>query len=58
MMLSGYPPFDGGNDREIIENVKKSKFTFGESIWRSVSPVAKDLITRMFDRNPDTRISA
>ena len=28
IMLSGYPPFNGRNDMEIIENVKKGTFTF------------------------------
>jgi len=28
IMLSGFPPFNGRNDLEIIENVKKGTFSF------------------------------
>lgn len=28
ILVTAAPPFDGQNDREIMENVKKMKFTF------------------------------
>jgi calcium-dependent protein kinase len=28
ILLSALPPFDGNNDKEILEEVKKMKYTF------------------------------
>ena len=32
MMLSGYPPFDGKTDREIIQKVRTKEFSFNENV--------------------------
>ena len=58
MMLSGYPPFDGSSDREIIESVKKAQYAFDEDIWFTISPSAKDLISQMFEVDLNTRTTA
>lgn len=58
MMLAGYPPFDGSTDREIIENVKRSEFSFAEEIWTLVSSQAKELISKMLVTDPALRISS
>jgi calcium-dependent protein kinase len=58
MMLSGYPPFDGKSDAEILEKVRIGTFTFSQREWREVSADAKDLVTKMLDPIPPRRISA
>ena len=58
MMLSGYPPFDGDNDKDILESVKHRELQFDESVWDTISSEAKDLITHLLDRNPSSRYSA
>ena len=58
MMLSGYPPFDGETDRDILEAVKNGELQFSESVWDSISAEAKDLIRHLLDRNPTTRFTA
>lgn len=44
ILLAGYPPFDGQNDEEILEKVKKSNYSFKNQVWNGISPEAKDLI--------------
>ena len=58
MMLSGYPPFDGESDREIIESVKSCPLAFTDKVWNHVSHEAKDLISHLLDRDPSQRYSA
>ena len=47
ILLSGYPPFDGNNEQEILAKVKEGNFSFGESIWNSISSESKDLIQKL-----------
>mmetsp|Transcript_16981 Transcript_16981/g.26158 ORF Transcript_16981/g.26158 Transcript_16981/m.26158 type:complete len:374 (+) Transcript_16981:675-1796(+) len=58
ILLCGYPPFEGDNDKEIFKNVLNQKLVFDPKDWNNVSKDAKDLITNMLDKNPSTRISA
>ncbi|OMJ69611.1 hypothetical protein SteCoe_32631 [Stentor coeruleus] len=58
MMLSGYPPFDGDTDKDILDSVKNSPLAFSEQVWETISNEAKDLVSHCLDRNPETRFSA
>lgn len=58
IMLSGSPPFDGKNDVEILNNVKKAKYYFNGKDWDGISSNAKDLVRNLMDANQNTRISA
>jgi hypothetical protein len=35
------PPFNGGDDYEILKTVKKGVYKFEEDEWSNISPVAK-----------------
>lgn len=37
IMLCGCPPFNGSNDDEIFENIKKGDFDFKHKDWKNVS---------------------
>ena len=58
ILLSGKPPFKGKEDKDIIENVKKGKFSFESNEWDKISDEAKDLITKMLNYDYENRISA
>lgn len=58
ILLCGYPPFNGQNDKQIIENVLKGKFTLDEPEWDSISPEAKDFVSKLLIYDPSARISA
>ena len=66
-MLSGRPPFDGKEDREIVRKVRigsydlSSKNITNESIvpeFKYVSMEAIDLLKKLMTYDPDRRISA
>ena len=57
IMLSGYPPFDGKDNIEIFNKIKRMQFDFSKSIWNGVSDSAKDLISKLLSPS-SKRISA
>lgn len=58
ILLVGYPPFNGSDDKKIIDAVKKGKFTLDEPEWDDVSEEAIDLVKKCLTYDPDKRISA
>jgi calcium-dependent protein kinase len=57
MMLCGYPPFYGEADWEIFESTLQDPLEYPEEDWAEIDPDAIDLITKMLDRDPETRPS-
>lgn len=58
VMLSGKPPFPGKSDDAIIERVKEGTYTFPDREWSQVTPEAKDLVRKLMEKDPKTRLSA
>jgi calcium-dependent protein kinase len=58
IMLCGYPPFEGDNNKEIFKRVLQQKLEFDPEDWNSISNEAKDLICSMLCKDPTKRISA
>ena len=58
ILLCGYPPFNGANDKQIIEAVLKGKYTLDEPEWDDVCEDAKDLVRRLLTYDPEKRITA
>jgi len=58
IILCGYPPYEGETDKEIFQQIRRKPLVFPEEDWSKVSNSAKDLIYRMLDKNPATRITA
>jgi calcium-dependent protein kinase len=58
ILLVGYPPFNGSDDKKIIDAVKKGKYTLDEPEWNEVSEEAVDLVKKCLTYDPDKRISA
>lgn len=58
VLLCGYPPFNGANDKAIIEAVLKGKFSLDEPEWDDISYEAKDLVRKMLEYDPSKRINA
>lgn len=47
ILLCGYPPFYGENNKEILEAVKSGKLDFSSSEWKEKSKLSIDLIRKM-----------
>lgn len=58
ILLCGYPPFNGPNDKVIFQRVLEGKFTFAEEDWGAISKNAKDLIKSMLTYDPAERMPA
>jgi len=58
ILLCGYPPFHGNDDREVLDKVKAGKFSFHQKDWGNISDDAKDLITWMLKMDPKERATA
>lgn len=57
-LLSGISAFPGSTDNEILEANIRGKLYFPANYWKKISPEAIDLILKMIDSDPGTRISA
>lgn len=57
IMLCGYPPFEGDNNKEIFKRVLQQKLEFDPEDWTEISDEAKDLISHMLQKDPLKRIS-
>ena len=58
ILLSGTPPFNGRDDRDILRKVKSGKYGFDDPVWANVSKEAKKLIKRMMEIDQTKRCSA
>eukprot|EP00347_Sterkiella_histriomuscorum_P002144 403369302 len=58
IMLCGYPPFEGDDNKEIFRRVLQQKLEFDPEDWGDISDDAKDLVSKMLLKDPIQRISA
>ena len=58
ILLSGRPPFDGDDDKEIISNVTSGEYDLTNPPFNSISKNAKDLIKKLLNVNVEKRITA
>lgn len=58
MLLSGSAPFFGETEDDVLNAVRKGKFSFQKSIWSTISPLAKDLIRTLLQHDPTERPAA
>ena len=58
ILLSGKPPFDGNDDKEIVNSVRIGTYSLTGGEWKHISNEAKDLIKRMLTYDALNRINA
>lgn len=56
-MLSGFPPFNGDNNKEVIQSVIKNQLHFNHAGFENVSKESKEMITNMLEKNPKKRVN-
>lgn len=58
VLLSGYLPFYAETQDELFDKILSGQFSFRNKVWGEVSPLAKDLITKMLTLDEHERPSA
>ncbi|CAI5501422.1 unnamed protein product [Closterium sp. Naga37s-1] len=58
VMLSGIPPFWESTNQSLEQAIRSKKVSFKHWKWADVSGEAKELITRMLEKDPSKRITA
>ena len=58
VLLSGYLPFYAETQDELFDKILSGQFSFRNKVWNDVSPLAKDLITKMLTLDEHERPSA
>jgi calcium-dependent protein kinase len=58
MLIVGRAPFDGADDDEIIENIKKGKFNTKHKKLVATSSEVQDLVKKLLEVNVSKRLSA
>jgi calcium-dependent protein kinase len=58
ILLCGFPPFQGGNDYEIIMEVEAARVSFSSPEWDDISGAAKDFVTYLLQKDPIRRPTA
>jgi len=58
ILLCGYPPFAGADDKQLLGQVKVGKVSFPSRDWKVVSGDAKELIRRLICKDPKERYTA
>ena len=58
ILICGEAPFDGNNNSEIFERIKKGKFDFKKDAFKNVSNEVKDMIKLMLNLKPSERPKA
>lgn len=57
LLLGGTPPFNGRTQDAILRAVSIGTFDFNSEIWGAISDPAKELISRLLEKNPQVRIT-
>lgn len=58
IMLSGKPPFNGKNDREILKHVKESNYSLKGDVWDRRSEQSKQIIRQLMCKDVTKRLTA
>jgi calcium-dependent protein kinase len=59
VLLVGEPPFPGKDDYKVMESISSGDpLRFRSNLWKKVSSKAKNLITKMLERDVKKRYTA
>jgi len=58
VLLCGFPPFYGEQQKELFENIMAGNYDFPDPEWQNVSEAAKDFIRKILVVNPEHRATA
>jgi serine/threonine protein kinase len=47
ILLSGYPPFNGGSDTDVHRSIRKGNLVFEKSVWGNLSKASRDFVSKL-----------
>ena len=57
LLLSGKFPFKADDRNELLNNISYGKYNLERGVWKTISDCAKDLISKLLEKNPSRRFS-
>ena len=58
ILLCGFPPFYDDNNKKLFKLIVNASYSFPDPYWTTISPAAKDLISKLLVIDPQQRLSA
>lgn len=58
ILMCGYPPFNGANNCEVYDAVRRGRYQFSSADWSATSKESRDFIRRLLQRDPAKRMTA
>ena len=58
ILLTGYPPFNGGSDSEIHESTIGGNLVFEGDVWDNLSISSRDFVAKLLCKDSSSRISS
>lgn len=56
ILLAGYPPFNGHNNKEVYAAVQKGTYYFPREDWKDISVGARDFVVKLMQTDPNQRM--
>jgi len=57
ILLCGYPPFNGGDNCEVYDAVRRGRYQFPSADWLGTSRESRDFIRRLLQKDPQKRMT-
>mmetsp|Transcript_27553 Transcript_27553/g.58872 ORF Transcript_27553/g.58872 Transcript_27553/m.58872 type:complete len:411 (+) Transcript_27553:87-1319(+) len=57
ILLSGYPPFNGNDNSEVYEAIRRCRYQFPSADWSGMSRESRDFIRRLLQKDPRKRMT-
>ena len=56
-MLAGYPPFNGADNAQVYDAIRRGRYRFHSAEWAGTSREARDFVRRLLRRDPRERMT-
>lgn len=56
ILLTGYPPFNGDTNSDVLESVRKGNLVFDEAVWGNLSKDSRHFVSMMLCMDSSSRI--